>query len=83
MPEVTVKASRAGAHVVLSMKLKTNKHFLVNLHEIEKLSNFLPTITEEKGRHRCEIKVDMDVRSLPQPIYISMPPIIFPHILLF
>lgn len=77
---MTVKTSRAGAQVVLNINLKTNKCFLVNLHETGKLSNFLRTIKEEKDRPGCEIKVDMDVKSLSQSTCTSPAPIIFYHI---
>lgn len=80
---MTVKAGRAGAQVVLGMNLKTSKCFLVNLHETGKLSNFLLTIIEGKDRPGCEIKVDMDVKSLSQSIYTSPAPIIFSHTLMY
>ena len=79
LSEVIANVIRAGAQVILSMNLKTNKCFLVNLHEKGRLSNFLPAITETKGKLGHEIKVDMDVRSLSCPIYISLVPVLLPH----
>ena len=79
LSEVTVNVSTAGAQVILSMNVKTNKFFLENLHDKGRFSNFLPAITEKNGRLGHEIKVDMDVRSLSCPIYIFLVPIIFLH----